>query len=420
MKKTTKETNKETKSPKKTTEKTNNKKTNKSTKAETTEKSIIEVMPETEKVDIRVEENLSDKLFYDPEKVQLDLEGLSQISKEVRSSSVSLDDNQIRLIIDNYYATQHHRMNIANQIRSVKQGFDEVLEGEQPAIAWLLADVQNRENQIKKMVAAYVDKNDVCKWATAIKGIGPMFAANLYSYIDMNKCNHANQFLAYCGLNDNNDPWLGKEKAREVVDRAYDELKLKPSDPVSEEVFAKISSITSRNIVTIIRGFDSHREKDSKSNDKTVLINYLAKPPYNTELKKIVHLIGQSFKLVSKRGSKYGQLYRERKAWEIQQNENLAYKEQAERMLKEKNYRTETDTYQYLIQGKLSPAHIDKRAVRFATKIFLTHFFEATWFDKYGTEPPVIYPICYLGHVDYITPEVPFGDYIPAAKKYNR
>lgn len=351
--------------------------------------------------------------FYDEEKSQFILEGLASLSKETKQSMASVSDKEIRLIIDNYYQTQSHRMNIANQIRAVIQEFDHVQEGEQPAIAWLLKDVENRENQIKKMIGEYVKHVPVCQWAMGVKGIGPVFAANLWSYIDMGKCKHANQFLSYAGLNDNNAPWLGKEKATEIVNEVYKELGLVKVTEVNDDVLVRVANKSGRSFETVKRGYLSHKEKETaKASDKTTLIKYLSKPPYNTDLKKMCYLIGESFVKVSNRGSLYGKIYQERKAWETMRNDNLEYKEQADKLLAEKNYSKETDTYKCLIKGKLSPAHINSRAKRYAVKIFLTHFFEACWLYTYGTQPPVIYPIAHQDHVDYIEPEVPYSDYI--------
>ena len=140
----------------------------------------------------------------------------------------------------------------------------------------------------------------------------------------------------------------------------------------------------------------------------------MSKPPYNLDLKTTAYLIGEAFVKVSNRGSKYGMLYRERRAWETIRNEKLEYKEQADRLLSEKNWDKSTPTYKSLSEGKLSAGHINQRAKRWATKIFLTHFFEACWLYTHPGEskPPVIYPIAFQDHVDYIEPENPYSDYI--------
>lgn len=459
--------------------------------------------------------------FYDPTKTQVDLDGLATISKEVKSSMANVSDEQIRIIIDSYYQTQKNRIALENQIRAVKQGYDNTNDDENLAIDWLAADYRNRENQIKKMIDEYVKNIPVCQWAKSIKGIGPIFAANLYSYIDMDVCKHANQFLNYAGLNDNNIPWLGREKGIALANEAFDiqafinehmeeyesgmtpyeiwlahdpenevleevsevdeeeveeysdidkpevcnepclddneeydfapeefidsEEEIVPHFRGTEEDFLKdikgmaspkskitdtilmyVAEKSGRKFETVMKGFNSHKAKLNSQkegdvardkSDKTILAAYLAKPPYNTDLKTMCYLIGHAFVLVSNRGSLYGEIYRSRKAYETIQNNNLAYKDQAERILKEKNWNKNTPTYKCLIAGKLSPAHIDQRAQRYATKIFLTHFFEACWIDKYHTAPPVIYPIAFQGHVDYIKPEVPFSDFLKITSK---
>ena len=358
------------------------------------------------------DEDMSKTSFYDPEKAQITLDGLATISKDVKKSMRFVDKEQLRIIIDTYYQAQASRIALENQLRSVNQGYDEALN--ETAIYWMVEDARNRENQIKKMITEYANNHPVCQWAMACKGIGPIFAAKLWASIDMDKCKHANQFLNYVGLNDNNIPWLGKEKAEKIVNAAYEECGLEKSDPMNDDVIIAISMKTGRKFESILRGYETHKEKlkKTKSSDRVILVNYLAKPPYNLDLKTTCFLIGEAFLKVSNRGSKYGMLYRERRAWETIRNENGEYKEQADKLLSEKNYAKNTDTYKCLAAGKLSPGHILNRSKRYATKIFLTHFFEACWIYTYGTEPPVIYPIAFQEHVDYITPEVPYSDFI--------
>jgi hypothetical protein len=54
--------------------------------------------------------------------------------------------------------------------------------------------------------------------------------------------------------------------------------------------------------------------------------------------------------------------------------------------------------------GKLPPAHLDRRASRWATKIFLSHLHEVWWEFETGTTVPKPYALAHLGHVDYIPP----------------
>lgn len=176
---------------------------------------------------------------------------------------------------------------------------------------------------------------------------------------------------------------------------------------------------TGRKVSLIEKGSVRQKEKKKKdkeegSDDKEVSVenfrNYLAQPPYNAFLKKKCYSIGESFVLFQRK-SMYGQIYARRLAEETIKNDQLAYKEQAERMLAEKNYSGSTTTYNSLIQGKLSKAHLIMRARRYAVKLFISHVFEAMYWFEYGEEPPKHYILELGGHHDYIAPEVDYHNF---------
>lgn len=127
------------------------------------------------------------------------------------------------------------------------------------------------------------------------------------------------------------------------------------------------------------------------------------KRPFNAALKVICWKAGQSFmKFAGKDECFYGKLYRERKALEIERNERLEFKEQAEAILAKKNIGKTTDAYKAYSVGKLPPAQIDARARRYAVKIFLAHFHEKYYEHHYKTPAPLPYPIAHQGHVHKI------------------
>ena len=174
---------------------------------------------------------------------------------------------------------------------------------------------------------------------------------------------------------------------------------------------------TKRKVSLIEKGSMRQLEKTKGGEDvgsKEVSIenfkNYLAMPPYNTFLKKKCYSIGESFVLFQRK-SMYGQIYARRLAEETIKNDQLAYKEQAEKMLAEKNYNGSTTTYNSLIQGKLSKAHLIMRARRYAVKLFISHVFEAMYWFEYGEEPPKHYILELGGHHDYIAPEIDYHNF---------
>lgn len=121
------------------------------------------------------------------------------------------------------------------------------------------------------------------------------------------------------------------------------------------------------------------------------------KRPWNATLKTLCWKIGQSFmKLSNDEECYYGRIYRERKAYEIANNEAGNLKEQAAAGAARVGKTTEA--YKHYSEGRLSPGHIDARARRYCVKLFLSHL-QSEWYERhYGVPAPAPYPIAILGH----------------------
>lgn len=531
---------------------------------------------------------------------EAELQGLASISKDVKESLVTISLPELRYLVDSYYQSQDDRITKDGQVRAIKQGYDG--EDHEPplALTWVARNRRNEEEQIKKMLDIYTDNHPVGKWAKETIGIGPVLSAALIAYMDIEKCKHSGQFLSYAGQNDQNVPWLGNDKAGDIIKaaksihememklvldalkalcknfdyswkefkddttslmqafdknkstdlasillndyigskglvnpleddnvddiftpkqqkminkylksygdmliefsetmtndigedkyitardmlvqnieyshqikdqdtidlitnlksegivskewfmfpnhmkRLYESLKKRTNyiytnqilsdlmnyiaDPtlVTDSVLEIVGDATLRQPAALRRNFDNL--KNAKKKDKEIKYNYenlkklLAKPPYNIDLKVICWKIGQSFMKVSgKKESVYGQLYRERKEMESAKNQYGAYGDQIANALISKNWKKGTDTYKSYEEGKLTDSHITARATRMATRVFLTHFFEAMYIYRYHEAPPQIFPIAHMGHEDYIQPEVPFERYLEVPEEY--
>ena len=137
--------------------------------------------------------------------------------------------------------------------------------------------------------------------------------------------------------------------------------------------------------------------------DPTMEWNKGKKRPWNADLKTLCWKAGQSFiKCQNREGDVYGHLYAQRKRVEIIRNKHLEYKEQAEEKLRKFNIGKSTEAYKYYSRGELPPAHINQRAARWATKLFLAHLFEVWYRLENKKEPPMPYPLAHLGHVHRI------------------
>jgi len=128
------------------------------------------------------------------------------------------------------------------------------------------------------------------------------------------------------------------------------------------------------------------------------------KRPWNARLKKLCWLIGESFVKVSgNENAFYGQLYKQRKAYETAKNEAGDYAELAASILEKKNYSADTTAKAEYQKGRLPKAHIHARAKRYAVKLFLAHYFEVGC-KLAGRTPPIPYPVAHQNHAHYIAP----------------
>jgi len=137
--------------------------------------------------------------------------------------------------------------------------------------------------------------------------------------------------------------------------------------------------------------------------DPTVEWKKGQKRPWNAKLKVLCWLIGQSFVKVSNNPKDfYGKIFKERKELEQARNEAGDYAEQAKQKLERFKIGKDTIAYKWYSKGMLPPAHIQQRAERYATKLFLAHWHEVAYEHHYGEKPPKPYAISILGHAHEI------------------
>lgn len=424
--------------------------------------------------------------------IEQEVEIVAKVSKEDKEALINASSNKkiVSYLVDQYYQSQDYRMRGNNQTRAVLQGFDESTKEQFTFIETLNDNAAKQEALNKKYMDIVTDTIPVCRWMKSITGIGPVLSAYLYSAFDVKVGKYNTNFLSYAGLNDNNNPWLGTEKAKALTkeaiqyreerfngvsevlkdacidDKEYNKLikvltKIGKTeeelifDDIQEKVLTElmidindivdlditiffdyvkalafpkicddilvdyVASKTTRNPSNVKKGtFNNWDRKKTKTKYPTVddLEAYLAKPPYNKDLKKMMYLVGDMFIKNSGRDkSLYGKIYKQKKLEYIRKNENGEYAEDAKRILAEKHWDPSTPTYKRLSNGMLSDAHILARARRYAVKLFISHVFEAMYYDMYREEPPKTYVIQYLGHHGYIPPEVDYRPFIDGA-----
>lgn len=124
---------------------------------------------------------------------------------------------------------------------------------------------------------------------------------------------------------------------------------------------------------------------------------------YSPKFKTLCWKIGQSFIKTSNNPKDiYGHLYKEKKQFYQDKNNSGGFAERAAEELETKKIAKGTQLYKTLSEGKLSDAHINAMASRFAVKIFLSHLFEV-WYEYHNNEkPPKPFVEAHLNHVHII------------------
>lgn len=177
----------------------------------------------------------------------------------------------------------------------------------------------------------------------------------------------------------------------------------------SPEYMVTIAILTNRTYKNIFNGAVDRTKNGNGRRTYDRLARFMNMPPYLKELKVLCFKIEDSFAKQISRGSLYGKLYKQRKEYELKKNDNGDYADIALR-LAERTSKKDLKKF-YLEEKKLTNKHIDRRARRWACKIFISHLFDAMYIDAYGRTPDLPTVFNSGNHLDFIAPEVPYSKY---------
>ena len=337
---------------------------------------------------------------------------IQKLNKDIREASKLMSRQEVRCLVGCYYDMQKDRIGHSNRLFQATHQ-----EIPHQSIQWLFDQSLVLEKQVGKMLDYYSGAHPVGLWMRENKGIGPIIAAGFLAYIDITRAPTAGRIWSYTGyVPDIN--WHSAETNRTKIKEHFTDWELKPSTVLSTEQVYAILDFYKRNPENIFESFKD--EETGKYNTITFgeMATYLAKPPFNPNMKLLAWKLGESFvKVGGSEEPNYGHLIHRRKIYEKKKNEAGEYKELADRLLREKNWDKSTSTYKALVNGKLSDGHIHSRSKRWAVKIFLSHLHHIMYVHHYGKLPPRPFALEHLGHVDYIPPFVPFEDFVTVDNK---
>lgn len=318
-------------------------------------------------------------------------------TKKIRAAAKALTHQEARYLVQRYYQVQEMRKITNNQLMHCESPTD--------LLTSINGNLEKVEQRIKLALGYYTDAQKLSAWAKSILGIGDVISAGLYAHIKFTRWRCAN---------------IKKKKKK---------IPCKEAEPCTAD--CRFVELTSAAQIWRHAGLDP-----------TSVWNKGELRPWNADLKKLCYLIGESFIKVSNNDSSlYGQKFKQRKEIEARYNVEGKLAAEAQRQLDKKKYSKETEAYKWYagclkpevwtqyyeappssrlglvkrLAGEpmsgvqmLPPAHIHARARRWVVKLFLSHYFEEGCRVLLGKEPPTIYSIAILNHIDYIGPEVSF------------
>lgn len=131
------------------------------------------------------------------------LEVVHKMTKDLVDASVKLNRQEARFLVNRYYQMQESRKRTDNQVLAL---------GEEPhaALTWLSQQDQTLELQIKRALDKYSASHPVGEWSRTVFGIGPVIAAGLLAYVDIEKAPTAGAIWRFGGY----DPTMIWEKGQ--------------------------------------------------------------------------------------------------------------------------------------------------------------------------------------------------------------
>lgn len=372
------------------------------------------------------------------------LVGMDKLTKDLQATAGTMGRTEAGYLVSMYYTIQTDRQRMSSQLMELQK------RGEPHKLVQFSRDqFLAQEEAIKLALDVWTRNTIMGQWARQIIGIGPVLAAGLDAWVNLENCRTAGDLWSFAGLNPMSK-WLGAAKSKKVVAlikmkhgvKSFGSLSIDGRRAFLSECAKEMGLANNphpRGEHGTVDGAGRLLQRMGKEKwTEAALVKAMSKRPWNGELKTLCWKIGESFKNFSGReDSLYGQLYLQRKAYEWEKNLNGDYSDQAAakaeivaKTTKAHLWNTgrfsaghvrtamvngvllstlDPDITPLLDDDKgtamLSPGHIMERSKRWATKLFLAHYHHVGWVRVLGKEPVNPYPMDQLGHAHVIGPE---------------
>lgn len=243
---------------------------------------------------------------------------------------------------------------------------------------------KSAENRVRNALDIWTDQHVPSRWIKTIPYMASYLAAEFYSRLDIRKCPHPYNWIRFCGQ----DPtvrWIWRWREVIPIMQEAEKRFVHPDNEDAIEWLARKSGRSYNSLINNARVTYEGRYKGQITWNS--LARAFRKPPYVPALRRACFLTGRLFKVRSTRDPDhyYGQILIKRREYEEELNESGAYSHVAEEKLS--RLPRENSIWK---SGKLAPKHLDRKARRWATKLFLIHLHQVAYYEAYGIMPEKI------------------------------
>lgn len=354
-----------------------------------------------------------DDRLVDPEEEALALDE-EKMSKDLLNAAITLTLHQVRFLSDYYYQMQRNRIRTAHQISSMKRNSVKLHLPEEPhaMLDWLFNRNERLEFQVAAALVRFSVTSPLGVWAQSNAGIGPIIAATLMSNFDPERAPTAGHYMSFAGLNPTakwlpktERPWNARLKTLMwKVGQSFVKVSNDPDAYYGQHYVQRKAYEVARNL----RGELAQKaaEYATRVGEKTdawgwysacytpdVLRRYYA---LEKEIMSEESIASEEAKIKAELAKKFEgpDLEKEQKKARAAAKRALVVKVNVSRAALLKASKGEPGSGMAL----LPPGHLQSRATRYAAKIFLSHYHEASYVERFGKLPPAPYPIMVLGH----------------------
>jgi len=208
---------------------------------------------------------------------------IERLTKQIKTNAAHMSKQEARLVFDLYNDTQRLRIKMGNRLSKVMN-----IGAERLVLDWFIKQIHVLERQLALGLDHYSKNHEVGRWIRSQVGVGPVIAAGLLAYIDIDKAPYANSIWRYAGL----DPsviWKGQDYWSKALGEVFEggEISSKKDTDWIGPLLLAIEEVDSSgsDLPSVLESIFGH----ARSNTHAIELSIIDLPPPEDDEMAITH-----------------------------------------------------------------------------------------------------------------------------------